>query len=59
MFPPQTSSPYSWGLDRIDQLNLPLDRATYSAPSDSNGGEGVEIFIVDTGIDTTHVEFFQ
>lgn len=44
---------YSWGLDRIDQLNLPLS-GTYSP---AYHGIGVDVYVVDTGIDTTHVEF--
>ena len=52
-----TSNPYSWGLDRIDQSALPLDEASYEAPADSNGGSGVSVYVVDTGLDTTHVEF--
>jgi subtilisin family serine protease len=52
-----TSSPYSWGLDRIDQASLPLDQATYVPPADSNGGARVDVFVVDTGLDTTHAEF--
>lgn len=43
----------SWGLDRIDQKNLPLDNGfTYS----SNGANS-KIYVVDTGIRSTHVEF--
>jgi len=37
----------SWGLDRIDQRDLPLDNA-YSATYD---GTGVDVYIIDTGID--------
>ena len=42
-----------WGLDRIDQRNLPLDN-TYSPNGD---GTGVTVYIFDTGIRTTHNEF--
>jgi subtilisin family serine protease len=45
---------YSWGLDRIDQLNRPLDNNQYNPP---NNGKDVNIYIVDTGIDTNHYEF--
>jgi serine protease len=47
------SSPPSWGLDRIDQTKLPLDW-TYSYGGD---GAGVNVYIIDTGIRHTHVEF--
>ena len=43
----------SWGLDRIDQRNLPLDRA-YDHRFD---GAGVHAYIIDTGIRPTHQEF--
>lgn len=46
-------SPVSWGLDRIDQRALPLDRAfTYD-----NRAEGVRAYVVDTGVRPTHVQF--
>jgi serine protease len=43
----------TWGLDRIDQRNLPLD-ATYNY--DTNA-VNVDVYIIDTGIRATHVEF--
>jgi len=44
---------YPWGLDRIDQRYLPLnERYEYVTPT-----TGVRIYVVDTGIRTTHVEF--
>lgn len=46
----QVSPP--WGLDRIDQANLPLDN-TYSY---DNSGTGVNVYILDTGIRPTHRE---
>jgi len=42
-----------WGLDRIDQRDLPLS-TTYTY---ANTGEGVNVYIVDTGLRTTHEEF--
>jgi subtilisin family serine protease len=43
----------TWGLDRIDQRGLPLDRSYVYATS----GAGVSVYIIDSGIRTTHVEF--
>ena len=42
-----------WGLDRIDQRSLPLDR-TYTYGST---GAGVHVYLIDTGIWTSHPEF--
>jgi subtilisin family serine protease len=43
----------SWGLDRIDQSALPLDgRYSYAL-----NGAGVNAYIIDTGIRSTHQEF--
>lgn len=43
----------SWGLDRIDQRTLPLnDYYAYH-----NDGEGVNAYVIDTGILPTHWEF--
>lgn len=48
-----TQSPAAWGLDRIDQRDLPLSSSyTYSST-----GSGVTAYIIDTGIRTTHGEF--
>jgi subtilisin family serine protease len=48
-----TQSPATWGLDRIDQRNLPLNNSyTYEAT-----GSGVTAYIIDTGIRSTHSQF--
>jgi subtilisin family serine protease len=42
-----------WGLDRIDQRALPLSRTyTYTTT-----GSGVRVYIIDTGISTSHSQF--
>lgn len=46
-------NPPSWGLDRIDQRNRPLDNS-YTFP---NPASNVHIYILDTGIRTTHNDF--
>ena len=49
-----TQSPApSWGLDRIDQRNLPLSHSYTVGPN----GSGVHVYIIDTGILRTHVDF--
>ncbi|MCZ7558447.1 MAG: S8 family serine peptidase [Bacteroidia bacterium] len=49
----QQSNPPSWGLDRIDQRNLPLNQ-TYNY---QNNGSGVRVYILDTGIRFNHQEY--
>ncbi|MGX6604587.1 S8 family peptidase [Micromonosporaceae bacterium Da 78-11] len=48
------SNPPNWGDDRIDQRNLPLDKA-FSYPA--NPGQGVTVYVLDTGINANHTEF--
>jgi subtilisin family serine protease len=45
----------SWGLDRIDQRRLPLSR-TYT-PNPGVNGRGVHVYVIDTGLATSHPEF--
>ncbi len=48
-----TQTGATWGIDRIDQRNLPLSGTyTYNAT-----GAGVRVYIIDTGIRTTHNQF--
>jgi hypothetical protein len=43
----------NWGLDRIDQVHLPLDSSFHF----SHVGTGVNIYFIDTGLDYFHTEF--
>lgn len=48
-----TQSPATWGLDRIDQRNRPLDNSyTYN-----QDGTGVSVYVMDSGINYSHVGF--
>ncbi len=48
------AAPASWGLDRIDQASLPLDRATFFT---GFTGKGQTVYVIDTGINKAHVDF--
>lgn len=49
----ETQTPAPWGLDRVDQVNLPLSGSfTYSTTA-----PGVTTYIVDTGVRSDHVDF--
>lgn len=48
-----TQTGATWGLDRVDQHNLPLDNSyTYN-----NTGATVTAYIIDTGINFSHTDF--
>ncbi len=49
----QSDPQIPWGLDRIDQTSLPLDQSF----SYTTTGAGVDVYIVDTGVRSTHNEF--
>ncbi|MDH2430037.1 S8 family peptidase [Sphaerisporangium sp. TRM90804] len=50
---PPTAPTASWGLDRIDQRRLPLNRMYNSTRT----GAGVTAYIIDSGIDRAHTQF--
>ncbi|MGO0577770.1 S8 family peptidase [Ornithinimicrobium panacihumi] len=51
--PIEVAAASSWGLDRIDQRDLPLD-GSYTSPTT---GDGVTAYIIDTGVYAEHSEF--
>merc|ERR1711937_27006 len=46
-------SPATWGIDRVDQRDLPLSN-TYGPRAD---GSGVTAYVIDTGVQISHDEF--
>lgn len=42
-----------WGLDRVDQRNVPLNTAYNYVKT----GSGVHVYVIDTGVRSTHAEF--
>jgi subtilisin family serine protease len=44
----------NWNLDRFDQAGLPLNGVYDSSPYD---GSGVDVYVIDTGVDILHSEF--
>jgi subtilisin family serine protease len=47
------NDPFNWGLDRIDERTLPMDaRYVYFT-----SGSGVHVYVIDSGIRSTHGEF--
>ena len=52
-FDETTQSSAPWGLDRVDQRDLPLS-TTYTYP---RTGSGVTAYVIDSGIYTAHSEF--
>ncbi|HCT75010.1 MAG TPA: peptidase S8, partial [Micromonosporaceae bacterium] len=48
------NNPPNWGDDRVDQRDLPLNQ-TFTYPA--NPGQGVRVYVMDTGINANHVDF--
>lgn len=49
-----TQTGATWGIDRVDQRDRPLN-GTYTYPDAA--GQGVHVYVIDTGINPNHVEF--
>ncbi|GAA4889969.1 S8 family peptidase [Streptomyces coeruleoprunus] len=48
------ANPPSWGIDRIDQKALPLDKS-YTYPD--TAGSGATVYVIDTGVRISHSDF--
>lgn len=46
----------TWGLDRVDERDLPLDKV-YRNKDSHKDGQGTHVYVLDTGIRTSHTEF--
>ena len=56
----QNLNPSLWNLDRLDQKNPPLDgKYHYGSPGKRGIGQGVNIYILDSGIMADHREFYN
>ncbi|MEK6806024.1 MAG: S8 family serine peptidase [Pseudomonadota bacterium] len=49
-----TQNGATWGLDRVDQRNRPMD-GKYVYPD--SAGQGVHVYVIDTGLNVNHAEF--
>lgn len=54
IFATATQTGATWGLDRIDQHNLPLNGSYVYADS---AGLGVHVYVIDTGLNASHADF--
>lgn len=51
-----SSCEYSWGPDRVNQINLPLDHFSDFSDIDSSN---IDIYVLDTGINLDHPQFSE
>lgn len=59
-----TSTRATWGLERVStdgkverDIGQGIGSRTYSYTSDDSAGEGVDVYVIDTGVNINHVEF--